>query len=93
MSTVLCTFPSVQLIPTDRQLEYQKSLRDYFGSLRKHLVHEHKALQRREKENRHILQTKGEINEERKAANELAQKSYEKLLTNMGTLAVSGWGY
>ena len=52
-------------------------------------MHEHKALQRREKENRHILQTKGEINEERAAENEQAQKSYEKLLANMGTLAVS----
>lgn len=54
------------------------------------MVQEHKALQRREKDNRHILQTKGEINEERKAENELAQKSYEKLLANMGTLAVNG---
>ena len=53
-------------------------------------MQEHKALQRREKDNRHILQTKGEINEERKAENELAQKSYEKLLANMGTLAVNG---
>lgn len=56
-------------------------------------MHEHKALQRREKENRHILQTKGEITEERKAENEQAQKNYEKLLTNMGTLAVSGWSH
>lgn len=56
-------------------------------------MHEHKALQRREKDNRHILQTKGEITEERKAENEQAQKNYEKLLTNMGTLAVSEWSH
>lgn len=52
-------------------------------------MHEHKELHKRERKNRQILQSKGEISEERKTENEAAQKAYDKLLTNSSTLSVS----
>jgi regulator of nonsense transcripts 2 len=62
-------------------------LHRYFEGLKTHLLREHKALQKREKENKRILELKGELTEERIAANDQAQKAYEKLITNMGTLS------
>ena len=36
-----------------------------------------------------MLQSKGELSEERQAKNDAAQKAYDKLLTSTSTLAVS----
>ena len=49
-------------------------------------------MHKREKRNYQLLTTKGEIPEERQAENEAAQKAYDKLLTSVSTLAVSGEG-
>ena len=77
-----------QLLPASQQEEFRGILQQYFVSVRKHLLHEHKELHKRERKNRQILQSKGELSEERKAENEAAQKAYDKLLTNSSTLAV-----
>ncbi len=50
---------------------------------------QHKAMHKRERRNRDIIFSKGELNEERQTENEAAQKTYDKLLTNTSTLAVS----
>jgi regulator of nonsense transcripts 2 len=76
-----------ELVPRAHQEEYHKMLHRYFEGLKTHLLREHKALQKREKENKRILELKGELTEERIAANDQAQKAYEKLITNMGTLS------
>ena len=80
---------SLQFIPIARQEGFRAQVLKYFESLKKYLLSEHKSLQKREKENKRLLRTKGEITEERAAENDQAQKAYEKLLTSMGTLAVS----
>ena len=77
-----------QLLPASQQEEFRGILQQYFVSVRKHLLHEHKELHKRERKNRQILQSKGELSEERRAENEAAQKAYDKLLTNSSTLAV-----
>lgn len=50
-------------------------------SLSKHLVRDHKEMREYEKQNRRILHSKGELNQERKDKLESLQVSYEKLLT------------
>ena len=80
---------SLQLVPLDRQEEFQKMLRKHFKLISGHLRNERKAMNEREKRNLQILQNKGELSEERKTENENAQKAYDKLLTNTNTLAVS----
>ena len=64
--------------------------REYFASVSARLVKEHGSMHEREKRNIHILQSRGELPDERKTENENAQKAYDKLLTNTNTLAVSG---
>lgn len=86
---LLPLFSLFQLLPASQQEEFRGVLQHYFVSVRKHLVHEHKELHKRERKNRQILQSKGEISEERKTENEAAQKAYDKLLTNSSTLSVS----
>ena len=88
-SLLLPLFSLFQLLPASQQEEFRGVLQHYFVSVRKHLVHEHKELHKRERKNRQILQSKGEISEERKTENEAAQKAYDKLLTNSSTLSVS----
>ena len=46
-------------------------------------------MHKRERQNYHILTSKGEIPEARRQENEAAQKAYDKLLGNTSTLAVS----
>ncbi len=72
-----------------RQKEFLELFRKYFNHVRDHLVVEHKAMHKRERRNRDIIFSKGELTEERQAENEAAQKAYDKLLTNTSTLAVS----
>ena len=49
-------------------------------------------MHKRERKNHQLMVTKGEIPEERQAENDAAQKAYDKLLTSVSTLAVSGKG-
>ena len=78
-----------QLIPAQRQREFREILHKYFSSVRDHMIKEHKAMHQRERRNRDIIISKGEISEERRVENEAAQKAYDKLLTSTSTLAVS----
>ncbi len=78
-----------QLIPAIKQKEFLELFRKYFNHVRDHLVVQHKAMHKRERRNRDIIFSKGELNEERQTENEAAQKTYDKLLTNTSTLAVS----
>ena len=72
------------------QENFRKIFREYFTSVSKYLQKEHRSMHHREKKNIQIMQNRGELSEERKAENENAQKSYDKLLTNTNTLAVRG---
>lgn len=52
---IINPFPP-QFIPASRQVEFSKLLCDYFSSLKKYLVHQHKEMQKRARKNRTILQ-------------------------------------
>lgn len=69
------------LLP-EKQQNVRVLLKDYFISLSKHLVKDHQEIQNFEKQNTRILQTKGELSQERKEKLERLQSGYEKLLVS-----------
>lgn len=75
--------PKSKLLSPDKQQNVRLLLRDYYNSLCKHLLKEHKDLQAFEKQNRKILQTRGELSSERKEKLESLQVSYDRLLNNV----------
>lgn len=75
-------FPKSDLLPPDRQKGLRSLLKEYYKSLCKHLVRDHKNLQAMERQNRRILQTKGELNMERKEKYEASQVAFQKLLSS-----------
>lgn len=77
------TIPKSKLLSPDKQQNVRLLLRDYYNSLCKHLLKEHKDLQAFEKQNRKILQTRGELSSERKEKLESLQVSYDRLLNNV----------
>ncbi|XP_066592930.1 regulator of nonsense transcripts 2 [Prorops nasuta] len=77
------SIPKSKLLSSDKQQNVRLLLRDYYNSLCKHLLKEHKDLQAFEKQNRKILQTRGELSQERKEKLEALQVSYDRLLSNV----------
>lgn len=77
------SIPKSKLLSPDKQQNVKLLLRDYYNSLCKHLLKEHKELQAFEKQNRKILQTRGELSTERKEKLEAFQVSYDRLLTSV----------
>ncbi|XP_046622632.1 regulator of nonsense transcripts 2 [Neodiprion virginianus] len=75
--------PKSRLLSADKQQNVRTLLRDYYNSLCKHLLKEHKELQAFEKQNRKILQTRGELSSERKEKLETLQVSYERLFNGV----------
>ena len=75
--------PKSKLLSSDKQQNVRLLLRDYYNSLCKHLLKEHKDLQAFEKQNRKILQTRGELSSERKEKLDNLQVSYDRLLNNV----------
>lgn len=59
-------------------------LNSYFDTASQWLIQEHKELRKRERENHHILETKGELNEANSQAYDKLRRSHEKLLTQVG---------
>lgn len=72
--------PKSSFLLPEKQQNVKSLLKDYYSSLSKHLVKDHNEMQDFEKQNRRILQTKGELSQERKDKLEAIQISYEKLL-------------
>ncbi|CAH0546674.1 unnamed protein product [Brassicogethes aeneus] len=81
------TIPRSQFLPPEKQQNVKVLLKDYYNSLSKHLVKDHIEMQNFEKQNIRILQTKGELSQERKDKLESLQSAYEKLLTNTQSFA------
>lgn len=74
--------PKSEFLPCDRQKGLRNLLKEYYKSLCKHLTRDFKILQNMEKQNHRILQTKGELSNERKEKYEAAQNAFHKLLSN-----------
>ncbi|XP_033641812.1 regulator of nonsense transcripts 2-like [Asterias rubens] len=76
------TLPVSEIFSAQRKNAYKGLLKEHYLSLTKHLLKEHRDLQSVEKQNRRILQTKGELSEERRKRYNEIQASYQKLLVN-----------
>lgn len=74
--------PKSSFLPPEKQQNVRSLLKDYYLSLSKHLLKDHQEMQNFEKQNVRILQTKGELSQERKEKLEQLQSAYDKLLTN-----------
>ncbi|CAF0714012.1 unnamed protein product [Brachionus calyciflorus] len=81
------TIPRSTLYSIDRQKAVKCLFKEYFNSLCKHLLSEHKEVQRIETQNKKIYQTKGELHTEKKEKYEQAITSYRKLIENTESLA------
>ncbi|XP_048738791.2 regulator of nonsense transcripts 2-like isoform X2 [Ostrea edulis] len=79
--------PRSTLLPRERQKGCRNLLGDYYQSLCKHLLLDHKELKNIERQNRRILQTKGELSSERKEKFDTMLQAYQKLLTNTAVFA------
>lgn len=74
--------PKSNFLPADKQQNVKSLLKDYFQSLSKHILKDHQEIINFEKQNTRILQTKGEISQERKEKLEQMQTAFEKLYAN-----------
>lgn len=74
--------PKSIFLPPEKQQNVRSLLKEYYLSLSKHLLKDHQEMQNFEKQNMRILQTKGELSQERKDKLEQLQSAYDKLLTN-----------
>lgn len=79
--------PSSQLLTSDRQQNLRNLLKDYYFTLTHHLKSEHKDYQAALRLNKKILETKGEVSNERREKVDLIQSSFEKLLSSAQTMS------
>lgn len=73
--------PRSKILPAEKQKTVKSLLVDYYSSLCFSLNKEHKDLRMYEKQNKQILQTKGELSNDRKEKLENMQASVQKLLS------------
>ncbi|XP_047478568.1 regulator of nonsense transcripts 2-like [Penaeus chinensis] len=81
------TIPKSDFLPPERQKNVRQLLKDYFVSLSKHLFHDHKELQQVEKHNRRLLQTRGELGQDRVNLAENLASGLTKLVANTQQMA------
>lgn len=81
------SIPKSMFLAPEKQQNVKLLLKDYYNSLSRHLVKDHQEMQNFEKQNMRILQTKGELSQERKEKLETLQTAYEKLLTSTQSFA------
>lgn len=79
--------PKSSFLLPEKQQNVRVLLKDYYTSLAKHLVKSHNEMQEFEKQNHRIMQTKGELSQERRDKLESLQISYDKLLNSTQNLA------
>lgn len=85
--TFKMSVPKSEFLPRERQKNVRQLLKDYFTSLTKHLFHDYKELQQVEQHNRRLLQTRGELSQERLQLAENLAASLSKLLANAQQMA------
>ncbi|PSN43999.1 Regulator of nonsense transcripts 2 [Blattella germanica] len=81
------TLPRSKLLTKEKQRNVKALLKDYYGSLMKHVMKEHQELQEFERQNKKILQTRGELSGERKEKWENLKSSYDRLYSGMSAFA------
>ena len=81
------TIPQSNFLPKEKQKNVRGLMREYFNSVIKHLISDHKELFKLEQKNMRILQTKGELSDERKTLVETMSISLSKLTANANLLS------
>lgn len=79
--------PSSDFLAQEKQKSVQALLKEYFRSLCRHLLRDHKNLQSLERHNRRVLQTKGELSADQRDKCEAAHLAFQKLLAGTQQLA------
>lgn len=79
--------PKNTFLQPEKQQNVRTLLKDYFQSISKHLIKDHREMQEFEKQNRRILQTKGEVSQERKEKLESMHISFDKFLASAQSYA------
>lgn len=79
--------PKNSFLQPEKQQNVRALLKDYFQSLSRHLVKDHHDMQEFEKQNRRILQTKGEVSQERREKLESMQVAFEKFFASTQSFA------
>ncbi|XP_052071977.1 regulator of nonsense transcripts 2-like isoform X2 [Mytilus californianus] len=79
--------PKRSMLTPERQKNCRNLFGDYYQSLCKHLIKDHKELKSVERQNRKILHTKGEISQDRKEHYDALLTGYQKLFTNTSVFA------
>ncbi|XP_052781372.1 regulator of nonsense transcripts 2-like isoform X2 [Mya arenaria] len=74
--------PKSTVLAKERKKGCRNLLKDYYTSLCKHLLADHKNLKNMEKQNRKTLLTKGELSQDRKERFEEMYNNYQKLFSN-----------
>jgi len=76
-----------EIISEEAQKELLALLNGYYDDAVEYFLSEHLSLREREKENRSIMQTRGEMTEEQTLEYAKLRKSYEQLFKDISTLA------
>uniref|UniRef100_A0A1B6CUR7 Regulator of nonsense transcripts 2 n=1 Tax=Clastoptera arizonana TaxID=38151 RepID=A0A1B6CUR7_9HEMI len=79
--------PRSTALPPEKQKNVRGLLKDYYTSLCKHLHKEYGEVQAFERQNRRILQTKGELSTERKEKGEVLAASLQRLTNGTNSFA------
>lgn len=79
--------PRSTIFPIEKQKAVKNLFKEYFKTLSQHLVNDHKEVQKMDRQNRKIIQTKGELSSEKKEKYEQASQAYQKLFQNSEVLA------
>ncbi|XP_076469583.1 regulator of nonsense transcripts 2-like isoform X2 [Babylonia areolata] len=79
--------PRSEMLPPERQKACRNLLKEYFSSLIRHVTNDHQTIKGMERQNRKILQTKGELTQERRDNYESAYNAFHKLHTSASALA------
>uniref|UniRef100_H2Z6M2 MIF4G domain-containing protein n=1 Tax=Ciona savignyi TaxID=51511 RepID=H2Z6M2_CIOSA len=79
--------PRSEIFTPEKQKIFYTVLTDYWNSVHEHLLQMHKELQGIERRNRHILQNKGELHEEKSKEYSDKHAAYTKLLFSCNQLA------
>lgn len=76
-----------ELYSAERQRAVKCLFREYFRSLTQFILTEHKEVQKLERQNWKVYQTKGEVSQEKKEKYEQSLSAFKKLLENAEVLA------
>ena len=79
--------PNSSFLPTERQKNLRTLLKDYYGQICKQVLTDHRALKKRESENKQLLITRGELSDKKKSIYEENKNNFQKLWASVQQLS------